>query len=171
MLPARWKIATAVLLSLGLLAAGAFAFGLAGTEPQRREQGKRADGKPHAGKQAARELQGVWDVVSFEYKGVSRPAGPYAYAFDGGKFTFTTKEGKELYRGTVKLDPTRKPRWIDLTITAGEGKGESWLGLYELEGDSLKLAFDPGGTDRPKALRTSPDNDTKVWLYKRQKAK
>jgi hypothetical protein len=35
----------------------------------------------------------VWERAD---KGISMPAGPYIYTFDGDKFTFT-KDAKELY--------------------------------------------------------------------------
>jgi uncharacterized protein (TIGR03067 family) len=137
---------------------------------QKEEPGK--DGQPKtAAKDTAREelrkLQGVWEVKSFEYKGVSKAAGPYAYRFAGEKFTFE-RDGKILYEGTVKLIPAKKPKSIDLVIVEGEGKGETNLGLYELDGDALKMAFDPGGKERPKELRTAADADTKIWHYQRK---
>src|SRR3954471_19749577 len=62
---------------------------------------------------------------------------------------WTVKEGdKVLVAGTQKLDPSKKPHEIDSVIT--EGKGNTMLGIYELEGDRMKVCFDPQGKERPK---------------------
>jgi RNA polymerase sigma factor (sigma-70 family) len=138
---------------------------------QKEEPGK--DGQPKTeandiAQEELRKLQGVWEVKSFEHKGVSKAAGPYAYRFAGEKFTFE-RDGKIFYEGTVKLVPAKKPKSIDLVIVEGEVKGETNLGLYGLDGDALKLAFNPGGKERPKELKTGADADTKIWHYQRKK--
>jgi uncharacterized protein (TIGR03067 family) len=178
MLLTKRKLATAVLLLIGVMGVGAFAYGTRRAEPQRQEpartakdQDKKAGNKEAKAKQGIEELRGVWSVESFEYKGRRKPAGPYAYTFDGERFAFTTKGGKELYKGAVRLDAAKRPRTIDLTVTEGEGKGECRLGIYEIDGDTLKMAFRPGGKVRPTELETSPATDTKTWFYKRKKAK
>lgn len=40
-------------------------------------------------------------------------------------------------RGTLKLDATKKPIWIDLTITEGADAGKTQLGLIEVKGDAM----------------------------------
>ena len=47
---------------------------------------------------------------------------------------------------TIKLDASRKPRWIDATVHPPRSEGwarrqysDGWLGLYRLEGDTLTI--------------------------------
>ena len=47
--------------------------------------------------------------------------------------------------GTFKLDPTKKPRTIDLTLDDKTSQG-----IYELNGDSLKIVLAEPGQPRPK---------------------
>jgi uncharacterized protein (TIGR03067 family) len=50
--------------------------------------------------------------------------------------------GKEVeFKERFKLDPARKPKQIDLTSLDGEAPKGNVLGLYEIDGDTLKLCF------------------------------
>ena len=81
------------------------------------------------------KLQGTWKVVSVE-------AGGKDVLKDVKLGEITFKEGGAV-EGlgpdiTVKLDPTRKPKEIDL-IRGKDGK--PWMGIYALDGDTLKLSL------------------------------
>src|SRR5438128_1339210 len=86
-------------------------------------------------------LQGEWAIVSAESNGEPPPAG----LLDGAKFAFSgnklTLLGKE---GMFELDASKSPRQIDFI----RGKTRQ-IGIYELNGDSLKLCVGPAD-DRPK---------------------
>jgi uncharacterized protein (TIGR03067 family) len=74
--------------------------------------------------------------------------------FQGGKFEI--KRGDTVIQaGTHKLDPSKNPKLIDITVTEGEGKGVVQLGIYELEGYVLTACFDPQGKKRPTELKTT----------------
>jgi uncharacterized protein (TIGR03067 family) len=45
------------------------------------------------------------------------------------------------------LDPTKTPKAIDFEITSGTYKGVVYLGIYELDGDTLRICF--AMPDRP----------------------
>jgi uncharacterized protein (TIGR03067 family) len=74
------------------------------------------------------------------------------------------KDEEELGRFT--LDPARKPKSIDLTMSSGPNKGKLARGLYQVDGDALALVLptDPEGA-RPAQLARSPD--AFVMLFKR----
>jgi uncharacterized protein (TIGR03067 family) len=76
--------------------------------------------------------------------------------------------GKEVeFKNVFKLDPSRKPKEIDLTPD-GEGKGKTVAGLYELEGDSLRVCF-PGQPDaeRPTRLESKEGENYLLLTYTR----
>jgi uncharacterized protein (TIGR03067 family) len=104
-------------------------------------------------------LQGAWRIVSSETGGRdhTEEAKGHLLVFEGD--TFALKKGDQVgLRGTFQLDPSKRPRAIDLTITEGgrEGdKGKVLHGIYELGRGTLKwCTSEPGGTDRPKEFST-----------------
>jgi uncharacterized protein (TIGR03067 family) len=77
-------------------------------------------------------------------------------AIDGTKLTIetTTADGRVLAQEmTFVLDPTQSPHAIDATR-----KGRTVRGVYELDGDKLKLCIDRGGT-RPKGFATAKNTE------------
>jgi uncharacterized protein (TIGR03067 family) len=104
-------------------------------------------------------LQGEWEIVSAESNGEPPPPG----MLDGAKFAFSgdnlTLLGKE---GTFELDATQSPRRIDFI----RGKGRQ-LGIYELDGDRLKLCVGPAD-DRPTEFKTQPRTDHSLFVLKRK---
>jgi uncharacterized protein (TIGR03067 family) len=104
-------------------------------------------------------LRGAWRFVSSETGGKDQTEEfkDHLLVFEGD--TFALKKGDEVgLRGTFELDPSEKPRAIDVTITEGgrEGdKGKVLHGIYELGKGTLKwCTAEPGGTDRPKEFST-----------------
>jgi uncharacterized protein (TIGR03067 family) len=107
-------------------------------------------------------IQGTWKADKFDNGG--GPGGPPPGELEKIRFVFE-KEGKfkiaggpngESIGGTFKLDPAAKVKTIDLILTPPGGeKPETMLGLYELDGDTLKLCITNGpGKDRPAELKT-----------------
>ena len=71
--------------------------------------------------------------------------------------------------GTQKLDPSKSPKTIDVTMTEGPSKGTVMLGIYEIDGDTLKVCFDPHGKKRPTEFKSAPGSQTFVNVHKRVK--
>ena len=105
-------------------------------------------------KKEQKKLHGTWKAVTVEENGQSKEeAEQVRLTFSGDEFSF--KKGDEtLGKGKFKLDPSKKPKQIDLEVTEAhkaEFNGKTALGIYELKGDELKwCANKPGATDRPK---------------------
>jgi uncharacterized protein (TIGR03067 family) len=94
-------------------------------------------------------LQGTWVPVSVELGGKKLSneelkEKDFKTVFDGDSVTMTVQtQNKEM---TYKLDPSKKPKHIDLV----NSKGEVTRGIYLLDGNTLKLcAPDTPGEDRP----------------------
>jgi uncharacterized protein (TIGR03067 family) len=115
------------------------------------------------------KLQGTWAAVEG-----GPPGGQLTFA--GDKFTIRdTKENKDVAKGTFKVDPSKKPKTIDMTVTedseGGKYKGKTSLGIYELDGDQLKwCANEPGKTERPKEFVKEASGDRYLLItFKRHK--
>jgi uncharacterized protein (TIGR03067 family) len=108
-----------------------------------------------AGQGELKKIQGTWKFVSQEMAGKSRPAEDVAkltITFDGDKWT--VREGTNVVQaGTHKFDASKKPVTIDAAVTEGEGKGSTMLGIYERDGDTMKVCFDPQGKARPTSFK------------------
>jgi uncharacterized protein (TIGR03067 family) len=126
-----------------------------------------ADGDKET-KQELDNLQGSWILESVETKGTQLPKDKIAQnvlVIRGDKLT-TMSGQKVLAEATFTIDPTKSPRWIDQTFKNKEGNLVVRPGIYELTGDTLRLAFD---RERPKELKTAPESSLNITVYKREK--
>jgi uncharacterized protein (TIGR03067 family) len=132
--------------------------------------GTLADEKAHVEKEV-RKFQGAWTIESSETGGKKLPAGDLKgliVTFEGDKHT--VKKGDEVVQvGTQKLDPSQSPKAIDVIMTEGPNKGAVMLGIYEIDGDTLKVCFDPNGKKRPTEFKSAPGSENFVNVHKRVK--
>jgi uncharacterized protein (TIGR03067 family) len=131
--------------------------------------GARADGKADVAKEL-RKFQGAWTFEFVEAGGKEVPAAGFkgmTVTFEGDRFT--VKKGDEVIQvGRQKLDPSRSPRTLDVTVTEGLNKGAVMPGIYEIRGDTLKVCFDPEGKKRPTEFKGASGSQTFV-VHKRVK--
>ena len=132
--------------------------------------GARADDKADVEKEL-KKFQGTWTFESVEAGGKEAPAEQFkgmTLTFAGDKHT--VKKGDEVIQvGTQKLDPSKSPKSIDVTMTEGPNKGAVMLGIYEISGDTLKVCFDPEGKKRPTEFKSASGSQTFVAVHKRVK--
>lgn len=127
-----------------------------------------ANDKPDAAKETEK-FQGTWSFVSSESSGQKVPAEQLkelVLIFEGDKHT--VKMGSEVIQaGTQKLDAAKSPKEIDVTITEGPSKGTVMLGIYEFDGDTLKVCFDSAGKKRPTEFKSPEGSGIFVNVHKR----
>ena len=132
--------------------------------------GALADEKADLEKEA-RKFQGTWTFESSEAGGKKLPIGELKgliLTFEGHKHT--VKKGDEVIQvGTQKLDPSKSPKTIDVTLVEGPNKGAVMLGIYEIDGDELKVCFDTQGKKRPTEFKSAPGSENFVNVHKRIK--
>jgi uncharacterized protein (TIGR03067 family) len=78
------------------------------------------------------------------------------------------KDGDVVQACTLKVDPSRAPKSLDVTVVEGLDKGAVFLGIYEIRGDTLKVCFDPEGKKRPTEFKGTAGSQTLV-VHKRVK--
>jgi uncharacterized protein (TIGR03067 family) len=119
-------------------------------------------------------IEGTWIVVAAEIGGQKVPDQGLKDAAAGaaaGRLILTN--GRYTYqndRGTYKLGPADKPKSMDITGTDGPNQGKTFLAIYELTGDSLKICVDLGGKVRPSEFTTKAGTHQFLALYKRAKS-
>ena len=85
-----------------------------------------------------------------------------------GKYTVTVgKEGTD--QGTIKLDPSAKPKALDITGTEGPNKDKKILAIYERNGDTLRVCYDLSGKSRPTEFKSEAGTQLFLVTYKREK--
>jgi uncharacterized protein (TIGR03067 family) len=118
-----------------------------------------------AGAVDLKKMQGDWMIVSMVAAGV-KVADDEAQALfrtiDGDKYT-VSRYSKPVSRGTFKLDATKTPRTIDLTPSAPGDSAKSVLGIYEFEGNRLRLCLAAPGKPRPTDFKSRIDHTLVVW--------
>jgi uncharacterized protein (TIGR03067 family) len=121
-------------------------------------------------KKDADAILGTWKVESVEQEGQKNEGGG-AMALTFKKDTYTVSvEGNEIEEGGYKLDPEKKPKTIDFTITKGNDKGKKQQGIYSLDGDTMKICVTmPEKDDRPKEMSTKAGTMHILFVLKRDK--
>jgi uncharacterized protein (TIGR03067 family) len=118
-----------------------------------------------------KKFQGAWTIESSETGGMAIPADQlkgFIVTYEGDQHTL--KHGGKVFQvGTQKLDPSKSPKTIDVTMTEGPSKGAVMLGIYEIDGDTLKACFDPEGKKRPTEFKSTPGSQNFVNVHKRVK--
>jgi uncharacterized protein (TIGR03067 family) len=115
-------------------------------------------------------LQGTWKVESLTHAGNEAPADDLkqiSMVVKDDKYTISAS-GKELETGTIKLDPSKKPKTIEFDIATGNDKGKTQLGIYELKDDTFKFCMARAGQkERPTELASTKKNQTILTVAKR----
>ena len=118
------------------------------------------ESKEKGGGKDKKAIQGTWTGSKGDKKA--------QLTFEGNKFTF--EFGGKSASGTFTIDPAKKPKQIDVTVTKGDDEtkkyeGKTSKGIYELDGDKLKwLASEPGAEDRPEAFPKEADKAKGLYL-------
>ena len=118
-------------------------------------------------------LEGDWTTKSFLRGGAELPKEKQfpdrLMTIKGDTFS-EKRAGKVAVRGTLKIDPTKNPKWMDATfLEGGPGLNETVLGIYRLEGDKLTVSCGKVGDPRPTAFESKTGTSLRLIEYKRQK--
>ncbi|HEV3237824.1 MAG TPA: TIGR03067 domain-containing protein [Gemmataceae bacterium] len=127
--------------------------------------------KDDKAKEDKQKLQGTWKLISFEVAGKGDDDTKdenRELVIDGDKIT-VKNEGKEVEQESFVLDPTKKPKNIEVTTLTGDDKNKKRLGIYELDGDNLKICIDEKGEARPAEFKTKEGGSQILVTLKRVK--
>jgi RNA polymerase sigma factor (sigma-70 family) len=110
-------------------------------------------------------VQGKWKITEAVISGRPLPL-ERAVAILGDTVHF--RRNRVMLGGEMSftLDPSKSPKWIDLSSANGKGS----VGVYELNGDKLTLHYaDTGSTARPTALEFQKGVNTTRLVLERVK--
>jgi uncharacterized protein (TIGR03067 family) len=130
------------------------------------------DDKDDAIKNDRKKYEGTWQVVSLEVDGNKageEDAKKITVINEAdGKWTIEA-DGKVVARGTSVIDPTKKPKTVDLTTTEGDDKGNTALGIYEIGDDTRKVCLATAGKERPTEFAAPSGSGHILAVLKRVK--
>ncbi len=115
------------------------------------------------------KMQGDWAVVSVIRDGVKE---------DNAQSLFRTVKGhqytvflfdKPVGNGTFQIDATKKPKAIDSFPANLAGK--ALLGIYQIEGNTIKTCYSPAGKDRPTEFSSKKGSGHTLMAWEREKKK
>jgi uncharacterized protein (TIGR03067 family) len=137
-------------------------------ETLKREADEKTD---DATKKEMARLEGEWSMVSGEIGGQAMPE---QFVKTGkrvckGNETTSSISGRVFMKATFTIEPSKKPKTIDYTMTDGPTKGKTQLGIYEWDGDTVRFCFAAPGKDRPTEFKTKEGDDRTLSVWKKAK--
>jgi uncharacterized protein (TIGR03067 family) len=113
-----------------------------------------------------KKFQGTWSIVSGWEGGKPVPeekTKDFRLTFSGDKLTI--KHGEKPREGTFKLDQSKKPKQIDVTMMDKDVEG-----IYRFKkGGLLEICFNEPGGERPTEFQSAEDSKMMIIVLKRVK--
>jgi uncharacterized protein (TIGR03067 family) len=130
-----------------------------------------AGGAQDAAKKEMPQLEGEWSMVSGQANGQAMPQELVRTGKRVAKDGVTTISigGKVFFKAKFSIDPAKKPKAIDYAMTEGPTKGKTQLGIYELDGDTVKFCFAAPGGERPTDFTAKEGSQRTLSVWKRDK--
>jgi uncharacterized protein (TIGR03067 family) len=122
--------------------------------------------------EAPKKLQGMWSATKAERDGkAADDVVGHRLSFAGRRFQIRSRDGKPLYEGTFRVEPSTKPAAIDFEHTEGTLKEKAWKGIYVLDGDTLTICDNAPNLDkgRPVAFEARAGSGYLLITFKRAK--
>lgn len=129
---------------------------------------------PVADDEVAKErarFEGVWSFSLVEVDGVKQPDVPFetnkmVVSKDG---SYLVMQGPRVTHGVMAIDSTQSPKHLDVTITNGPIKGQTFAAIYELDGDIYTFCSSLRGKERPPAFTRGPGTGFIFEIMNREK--
>jgi uncharacterized protein (TIGR03067 family) len=132
------------------------------------------DTKGETIKKDCKRMEGTWRATALIVNGetFTQENASALTVVNGGDGTWIIRDrGTEKSKGTSTIDPTKKPKTIDITPSGGQDKDMTYLGIYELGENSRKVCIAPPGRGRPKDFTSTPGNERILVTFERVKDK
>lgn len=118
-------------------------------------------------KDQVRAVDGTWTPISAELSGQTMPEAflkSIVLKLEEGKYEVTV--GGKLDKGECKYDPVAMPKRLTIQGTEGPNKGKTFLCIYELSSDTLRVCYDLSGKEFPAEFATSKVTPLYLVTYK-----
>jgi uncharacterized protein (TIGR03067 family) len=144
-----------------------------GDAPAAKGKGKARASKKAApaapGSAAATELEGDWSMISGIFNGAPMDQSMLKWVkrVTRGNQTTVTAGPQVMLKVEFTSDASKSPKSIDYLNTGGSNKGKTQYGIYEFEGDLLKVCVSAPGDARPAQFECVPGDGRTLTTWKR----
>jgi uncharacterized protein (TIGR03067 family) len=118
------------------------------------------------------KMQGDWMVVSMTVGGMKLSDDEAQTLFRSveGERYVVSRFSKPVGKGAFKIDATKTPRTIDSTPEGPAAQAGTIRGIYEFEGDTLRICNAPPGKPRPTDFEAKPASGHTLTVWTREKS-
>ena len=114
-------------------------------------------------------MRGTWTPIKAELSGRPWSEDEFkaiALKLNDGKYEVSV--AGQLDRGTYTLDSKSTPKEMTITGSDGPNKGKTFLCIYELSGDTLRVCYDLSGKKTPTEFATAKGTPLYLVTYTRK---
>ena len=122
-------------------------------------------------------LQGTWGATQYVQNGQGEDEAPIApedsaikFVFKGDRFTLLASgNAGKTPKGSYKLGASGKAKTIDLIFPpeSNRTKGQTMSGIYEFDGETLKITYATNGARRPNDFKSAGGSKHVAIVFKR----
>jgi uncharacterized protein (TIGR03067 family) len=116
-------------------------------------------------------MEGEWTLVSAVGNGKEMPEEQVKTGKRTVKGDESTVEigGKVVVKAKFTIDPSQKVKTIDYVVLEGDLKDQKLLGIYELDGDTLKFCLAGPDGERPTKFESKEGSKHGYSVWKKAK--
>src|SRR5258708_7169808 len=121
-------------------------------------------------KDVAKKIVGTWQMTKAVLGGAAlskKTVQSIRLELTDKTYSLTGAESPD--KGTCELSLAKKPYGIDVKGTEGPNKGKTFLAIFELDGDVLRVCYDLSGKKRPAKFESK--EKTLLFLVEYKKVK
>ena len=82
----------------------------------------------------------------------------------------TVRADEVLFDSTYTVDPSKDPKQIEMIATEGDAAGKPALGIYAVDGDTLRMCYVLPGGERPKTFESKAGSKAFLVTWKRRRS-
>jgi uncharacterized protein (TIGR03067 family) len=125
--------------------------------------------------QERKQLTGAWKLVSVTRNGrqvLKKDLKKHrAVAVFRGKRMIGWMDNRVYNDAAFAIDPSKTPKTIDITDMRGKYRGKKQLGIYEIDGSTLRICHARPGKKRPTNLSADEGSGQTLEVYKRMRSR
>lgn len=123
------------------------------------------ENKEDAIRRDLQQLRGTWIAVDIQHDGQKEnPTGGLKWVIQDEKYE-NWVGNKKMETWKLTIDPTKRPKTIGAAFVGGSRR---LTGIYEVDGDNLKVCYDITGNGHPKDF-TAPQGARRiVYIFRRR---